>query len=1470
MNTDQGHCQSAAPVTRSAIIITPPQELWEPIQAIRRAHDKSFERWMPHINLVYGFIPDAYFPEAAALIADALASFGPFTVTLRAFADFEHPSSHTLWLRPEAQPEGALHRLQATLQSLFPRCDELSRRSEQGFQPHLTVGQAPNKAAAQALTQAWQRDWEQITFTVDSVALISRRDDEPFVVRHVVPLSSGDDPRAQADRSVRRIQLGRCLRAPVEWAFDRVEQVLRLCLFNADESGSMASEMHQNALAFDAAAAAQGDAFDVVIFHDFGSDSAYRVFTTAGCAHLFAATRGSGLSVEVEVVASPQAAVKKAKKYIKGRTSHGTTCPKSHPKFLGLLVAALDQHAGTVDLTVLSTSDGGFDGNAPQREIHQEMMKLTSRCRCQLAANVLVGSSGSPDALRFFTGDPERFEARLLLSTVKAAPGVLLLRDFKGADLASARAGEGEGEGAGEARAHVTVQPAIPFWRLHEGHLLAYWPTGEAPPQALTLRRYTAQPGGREAIFSATLPVEDAPVGIDASAQEVFGMIAQSLSANPYLRDSSRQALNHVMAQLEGLLSIREQVLTKLTASPDEQRQLQAIEGQLDANLQAITRAQRELTSPRALSASVNALNNARRLLKQALRESYASMQQRALERELAHASDHPDHWTVWLQPAVAEIQAQLTETQQDVGGAMQHLSTRIRSRKSREDGATRAIDRYVERLQERARAGNDRAERKADPRDREPIEQPARWLHATCPITGQPLTEGVVGLPFVADRRDITSGNVASGGQNVDRMPIAPEPMLSLTAARALMWAPNGQMATPFCTPSGVYNAVIPALIGPATPASLRALRKAIGWLCTGTSGFEAPMAEALPGALGALLGSPRAEGGAQAQALLRTTALFQHLRSYPYVANTATLDESATKLPLPDVWYRSVSESPHPSLQSHGCTTSLLAKAVGARYPSADALAAQSKDTARGLLAWCCRNIARSILSHASEDGCGGVEGIRRLSACLFLSVELDGFPSLLVEAAQTANPESTPPAPAATQTLSADDLAHILGPRAYSLWSGPATLTTDAFLDAFNAWLGGLPRADMSAVIDDLNGIFSRLDARTLPPITPEDARATSPTHTADADTDAEGGEVTTTATARLLPITHTHFGILSLEAVEPRRYTSPTPRLASQRLSIRRMMKAAEVQWIAPRDAHLPEGALNPSALAYLNAHTALYPLRALLRLRAANLLGHDALCALRQSPEATPIPPVDDVIGAMADLLGGMEEVALIILRAFAFVVANANGYADRAWSESPLRQASWERAADILKVERRPVADPTRYGPDTLDLATLSLPIQWPQMVGRGYLPRSRAVDSAGHTVTPPLTDCPEVTQLTDQAVCQRSFAHIIAPILERYGDRFIGGLHRHARGVLGAQAYDLNQFPAAAQQPTILQDLVPRLAGRVRGTPEHPEFFLQCAYILWAMTQLGGDTRTLRAEEPEGFLHAEAQVIRAACGAPA
>ena len=39
----------------TAVVLIPPEEVWEPIQALRRAHDRNFDRWMPHITLLYPF-----------------------------------------------------------------------------------------------------------------------------------------------------------------------------------------------------------------------------------------------------------------------------------------------------------------------------------------------------------------------------------------------------------------------------------------------------------------------------------------------------------------------------------------------------------------------------------------------------------------------------------------------------------------------------------------------------------------------------------------------------------------------------------------------------------------------------------------------------------------------------------------------------------------------------------------------------------------------------------------------------------------------------------------------------------------------------------------------------------------------------------------------------------------------------------------------------------------------------------------------------------------------------------------------------------------------------------------------------------------------------------------------------------------------------------------------------------------------
>jgi poly(A) polymerase len=152
---------------------------------------------MPHINLLYGFVPEAYFPEAAAAIAQALKQLEPFTITLSNFEIFTHSSSCTAWLNPIPEPADSLNRLQTVLQQIFPQCNEQSTRSANGFTPHLTAGQfATAQAAKTELSQ-----WHPVQFQVDSIALISRRDNEPFQVRYRIPLKAENPPEISSAKA---------------------------------------------------------------------------------------------------------------------------------------------------------------------------------------------------------------------------------------------------------------------------------------------------------------------------------------------------------------------------------------------------------------------------------------------------------------------------------------------------------------------------------------------------------------------------------------------------------------------------------------------------------------------------------------------------------------------------------------------------------------------------------------------------------------------------------------------------------------------------------------------------------------------------------------------------------------------------------------------------------------------------------------------------------------------------------------------------------------------------------------------------------------------------------------------------------------------------------------------------------------------------------------------------------------------
>jgi len=175
----------------TAAVLIPPKSLWEPIQAIRREHDRQVRRWMPHITLLYPFRPWDAFDLIEPPLARACAKIKPFEVVLGRFSWFEHsPTRFTIWLA--AEPAEFVKALHEALWRVMPDCDDV-RQFPGGYTPHLSVGQASSRRDMQELVASLQARWKPLTFTAREVALIYRFDppDDVFRVDRTVALGGG-------------------------------------------------------------------------------------------------------------------------------------------------------------------------------------------------------------------------------------------------------------------------------------------------------------------------------------------------------------------------------------------------------------------------------------------------------------------------------------------------------------------------------------------------------------------------------------------------------------------------------------------------------------------------------------------------------------------------------------------------------------------------------------------------------------------------------------------------------------------------------------------------------------------------------------------------------------------------------------------------------------------------------------------------------------------------------------------------------------------------------------------------------------------------------------------------------------------------------------------------------------------------------------------------------------------------------
>ncbi|CZR50360.1 uncharacterized protein PAC_00232 [Phialocephala subalpina] len=128
---------------QTALAIVAPPQLHSDINSLRKIHDKAYEKWDPHINVLYPFVDPDQLGAAIAELRQRIAKqdVRSFDINLPEPDKFVQKRSATVHLKPDSESEARIGQLRADL------VDALGRDAKEGthdgtFRAHMTIGQA--------------------------------------------------------------------------------------------------------------------------------------------------------------------------------------------------------------------------------------------------------------------------------------------------------------------------------------------------------------------------------------------------------------------------------------------------------------------------------------------------------------------------------------------------------------------------------------------------------------------------------------------------------------------------------------------------------------------------------------------------------------------------------------------------------------------------------------------------------------------------------------------------------------------------------------------------------------------------------------------------------------------------------------------------------------------------------------------------------------------------------------------------------------------------------------------------------------------------------------------------------------------------------------------------------------------------------------------------------------------------------
>jgi len=169
-------------------IMIPPTVNQKLVQILKQNCSPKEPSCLPHITLLDPFLEPSSYDEAVIKLRSSLETFSPFTVTLQEFGVFSKKHGSILWVKPVSQPADALNKLMNVCLAEFPFCDEVTKISSAGYQPHVTLGKFANKDEAPNQCKTLAHNFTGVSFEVKEINFLFKEGKSSYQVRRTVPL----------------------------------------------------------------------------------------------------------------------------------------------------------------------------------------------------------------------------------------------------------------------------------------------------------------------------------------------------------------------------------------------------------------------------------------------------------------------------------------------------------------------------------------------------------------------------------------------------------------------------------------------------------------------------------------------------------------------------------------------------------------------------------------------------------------------------------------------------------------------------------------------------------------------------------------------------------------------------------------------------------------------------------------------------------------------------------------------------------------------------------------------------------------------------------------------------------------------------------------------------------------------------------------------------------------------------------